>query len=97
MATSLVAPVHLVGEHSFWAWSWTDRADAFILYPRRMCIETSHVDMEWECADCSLPEGKDGSLFRMIRDGLRGEPDDDRSEWGCFDEKDKGAFDMRPV
>lgn len=97
MAAGLVAPVHLVGEHSFWAWSWTDRGDAFILYPRRICIETRHEDVDWECADCALPLSKDGGIFRMIRDSLRGEIVDEASQWRLSGDKDEGVFDLRRV
>lgn len=80
MFAGLTAPVYLIGQHSFWAWSWTDRGDAFILYPRRICIETDHVDMHWECSDCAMPESKDFDVWRVIRDGLRGHDSEDEGD-----------------
>lgn len=77
MAVGSVAPVHLAGEHSFWAWSWTSSRDAFILYAQRICVENDHTDIDWECSDCCLPADKEHRLFRMIRDSLREENDDD--------------------
>ena len=72
MAAALTAPVHLIGAHSFWAWSWTGRDEAFTLYPRRTCLEVRHVNLDWVCDACEMPEGKEWDVWRIVRDGLRG-------------------------
>ena len=89
MAAGLFAPVHLVGTHSLWAWNWTGSDDGFIIYPRRICIEARHFDIEWECSDCNIPPGVQNSVWRMIRDGLRGEQDGGEKDPGRRAASDK--------
>lgn len=70
-------PVYLIGAHSFWTPVVTrkTRDQGFDLFPRRECLEENqHEDVEWTCADCEgtgLEDGSEGTLWAMVRKGLR--------------------------
>lgn len=34
-------------------------------------MEIRHVNLGWVCDRCEMPEGKEWSVWRSIRDGLR--------------------------